>query len=259
MAVVELIGVGKVYLDSGRETAAIEAIESISGKVESGSFVCIVGPSGCGKSTLLEIIAGLQPASRGLVRIAGQPVRGPHPGLAMVFQEDSLLPWRTVIDNVAFGLEVRGVPRKERRAKAMWALELVGLADFASRFPRELSGGMRQRVAIARALVVDPEVLLMDEPFGALDAQTRLRLAIELLRIWERTRVTVMFVTHDMTEAVLLADRVWLLSRRPSRVKADLQIEIPRPRGPETLTEPVLHEYVEELWRGLRDEFVSIP
>jgi NitT/TauT family transport system ATP-binding protein len=255
MAQVELREVRKIYSSRAGREGDIEAIQCISGIVESGSFLCIVGPSGCGKSTLLEMIAGLQQPSAGEIRIAGKPTNGPYPGLAIVFQEDSLLPWRRVVDNVAFGLEIRGVPQAERHDRAMWALELVGLADFARRFPRELSGGMRQRVAIARALVTNPEVLLMDEPFGALDAQTRLVLALELLRIWDRAKVTVMFVTHDITEAVLLADRVWLLTRRPSRLKLDLKVELPRPRGPETLTHSELHEYVDELWRGLRDEF----
>jgi NitT/TauT family transport system ATP-binding protein len=231
-----------------------DAIASASGTLEDGRFVSVIGPSGCGKSTLLDIVGGLQRPTGGQVTIGGEPVRGPRRDTAMVFQEDSTLHWRTVLENVWFGLEVDGVGRAERRERAQAMVELVGLAGFEDHRPRQLSGGMKQRVAIARALVVDPSVLLMDEPFGALDQQTRMFIGRELLRIWEETRKSVLFVTHDIHEAVMLSDEVWVMSHRPSRIKEVLTVDLPRPRSDEVIAEPRFHELTARLWELLRVE-----
>lgn len=208
----------------------VTALGDISLDVTDGEFVCILGPSGCGKTTLLRIIAGLDSPTGGRASVNGKEIVGPTPEMAMIFQEYSLYPWRTVLDNIAFGLEVRGVEKEERYARARKYLALVGLEDFEHSHPYELSGGMRQRVAVARALCVEPQVLLMDEPFGALDAQTRNSMQQELLEIWEKTGKTVIFVTHSVDEAVYLSDRVVVLSPRPSRVQEIVQITVPRPR-----------------------------
>ncbi len=208
----------------------VEALSHLNLQVNDGEFVSILGPSGCGKTTLLRIIAGLDRASGGKILLNGNPIVGPCPRMAMIFQEYSLYPWKTVIDNIAFGLEVKGVEKEGRRKKARELLELVGLCDFANNYPYELSGGMRQRVAVARALAVDPQILLMDEPFGALDAQTRNMLQRELLEIWEKTRKTVVFVTHSVDEAVFLSDRVIVLTARPGTIKESVSIDLPRPR-----------------------------
>ncbi|MEN6341268.1 MAG: ABC transporter ATP-binding protein [Methanospirillum sp.] len=207
-----------------------EALRDISLVVDEGEFICILGPSGCGKTTLLRIIAGLETPSEGEVRVDGVPVTGPTPRLGMIFQDYSLYPWRRVIDNIAFGLELAGVEKAERLATAREYLDLVGLDGFADSFPYELSGGMRQRVAVARALATDPAVVLMDEPFGALDAQTRNAMQRELLEIWAKTRKTVIFVTHSVDEAVFLADRIVVLSARPGRVREIVDVCKVRPR-----------------------------
>ncbi|HML33679.1 MULTISPECIES: ABC transporter ATP-binding protein [Sporomusa] len=218
----------KVFQTSNREM--VEALQAVSIAVPDNAFVCIVGPSGCGKSTLLRLFAGLERPTSGLVSYRQQPISRPSAQIGMVFQEYSLLPWRTVADNVALGLEFAGLPQEERTARAAECLNLVGLADFARAYPHELSGGMRQRAAIARALAVAPDVLLMDEPFGALDAHTRILLQQELLRVWEHHRQTVMFVTHSVDEAVYLADIILVMSKRPGRIKATIQVDMPRPR-----------------------------
>jgi NitT/TauT family transport system ATP-binding protein len=208
----------------------VEALREISLEVPEGEFVCILGPSGCGKTTLLRIIAGLEAPTAGEVRVDGVPVTGPTPRLGMIFQDYSLYPWRRVIENVAFGLELAGTGKAERLERAREYLDLVGLSAFADAFPYELSGGMRQRVAVARALATDPAVVLMDEPFGALDAQTRNAMQLELLEIWARTRKTVLFVTHSVDEAVFLADRIVVLSARPGTVREVIEVCDPRPR-----------------------------
>jgi NitT/TauT family transport system ATP-binding protein len=210
--------------------------------------VAIIGPSGCRKSTLLELIAGLRPSTAGEIRVRGQRVVAPHPLLGVVFQEDSTLPWRTARENVEFGLELRGTARPERQAISRRMLDLVGLQGFAEAYPSELSGGMRQRVAIARALATDPAILLMDEPFGALDQQTRLAVGEHLLEIWQRTNKTVLFVTHDISEAVYLADEVWVLSQRPAQLTAVVQVALPRPRGLHLLAAPEFHALTGRLW-----------
>jgi len=213
--------------DTGEE---VEALRAVSLEVGEGEFVCILGPSGCGKTTLLRIVAGLEQPTEGRVLVDGEPVDGPTPRLGMIFQDYSLYPWRRVIDNISFGLELAGVERSARTATARQYLELVGLGEFADAFPYELSGGMRQRVAVARALATDPAVVLMDEPFGALDAQTRNAMQRELLEIWEKTRKTVLFVTHSVDEAVFLADRIVVLTTRPGRIREVVDVREPRPR-----------------------------
>jgi len=208
----------------------LEALAEVSFDLPENDFVCIVGPSGCGKSTLLRMIAGLERISAGGIDYRGKPVSRPQREIGMVFQEYSLLPWRTVLDNVALGPEFGGVPRSERKAKAREYLRLVGMEDFSQAFPHELSGGMRQRVAIVRALANDPDVLLMDEPFGALDAHTRILLQKELLRVWENRRKTILFVTHGVDEAIYLADRILVMSARPGRILEMIDVDMERPR-----------------------------
>lgn len=227
MSLVEVRSVSKVFDVDGK---SMEVLRDISMSVDEGEFVCFIGPSGCGKTTLLRIIAGLEFPSSGSVLLDGAPIRGPGPERGMVFQEYSLFPWRTVLDNVAFGPEIRGVPKEERYRLAREYLKMVGLERFESRYPHELSGGMKQRVAIARALVNNPKALLMDEPFGALDAQTRNVMQSELLRIWEQERKTIIFVTHSVDEAIYLGDRIIVFSARPGRVKEIIEIDLPRPR-----------------------------
>jgi len=226
MAFLEVDAVSKVF---GIDRPLV-ALRDVSITAERGEFLCLLGPSGCGKSTLLEIIAGLQPATRGDVWLDGARVTGPSPINGVVFQDASLFPWRTTARNVEFGLALAGVPRAERRARVREALDAVGLAGFEDAYPHQLSGGMRQRAGIARALVRDPEVLLMDEPFGALDHLTRLRLQDDLLALWREHRRTVVFVTHDVGEAVYLADRIALLSPRPGRLEAIFDVGPARPR-----------------------------
>jgi NitT/TauT family transport system ATP-binding protein len=232
----------------------VSALDRVSLEVAPGEFVCLVGPSGCGKSTLLRVVAGLVRQSAGDVHIAA--ARPGAPLTAMVFQEHALLPWRTVLDNVAFGLENRGVPRAARAARAREMLALVGLTTFARHFPHQLSGGMKQRVGIARALASDPEVLLMDEPLAALDAQTRTIMQEELLRIWSTLGSTVIYVTHSLEEALLLGDRIVLLTARPGRVSQVFPVELGRPRGLEIRGSSAYGVLLEKLWSQLRDEVV---
>ena len=248
--------VEKRYAVDGGDVLALEAIEATVGE---GEFVCLLGPSGCGKSTLLRIVAGLIPASGGRVLIGAQPVQGCGPDRAFVFQDYALFPWMTVQDNVAFGLAARGVAPEEQRRRALELLKIVGLSQFAEKYPHHLSGGMKQRVSIARALAVEPQILLMDEPFGALDAQTRSVMQDELLRIWARFRKTVIFVTHSISEALLLADTVLLMSARPGRVKSVLRIDLARPRDESEprmieLRRRLLAELSEEIARSMQQE-----
>ena len=206
------------------------ALDDINLEVVDGEFVCILGPSGCGKTTLLRIIAGLEKKSDGKIMLKGREVVGPGPDRGMVFQEFALFPWRTVRRNVEFGLEIKGVPPEKRGEIAQKYIDLVGLKGFEDSHPNQLSGGMKQRVGIARAMANEPAILLMDEPFGALDAQTRNQMQKELLRIWEETKKTIIFITHSVDEAVYLSDRVIVLTSRPGRVKTVHKIELPRPR-----------------------------
>jgi NitT/TauT family transport system ATP-binding protein len=222
-------GLRKEFVDE-ETSRRVLALDGADLEVRDGEFLCLLGPSGCGKSTLIFILAGLQTASAGRVTLYGRPVSGPGPDRGVLFQQLALFPWRTAIDNVAFGLEMQGLSRARARARAQVFLELVGLAEFAQSFPHEMSGGMQQRVAIARLLAHEPEVLLMDEPFGALDAQTRARMAHELARIWERARKTVLFVTHSVDEAIYLGDRVAVMTARPGRIKTIVEVPLDRPR-----------------------------
>jgi NitT/TauT family transport system ATP-binding protein len=223
----ELRNVTKTF---STEEGEMKALEDVNIEVEPNEFLCIIGPSGCGKTTLLRMIAGLDYPSSGEIILDGKEVKGPSPDRGMVFQEFSLFPWRTVIKNVTFGLEILGINKHEQYKTAERYIELVGLMGFENRYPHELSGGMKQRVAIARALATDPAILLMDEPFGSVDAQTRNILQEELLEIWKRTKKTVLFVTHSVDEAVYLADRVAVMSARPGRITECMDIGIPRPR-----------------------------
>jgi NitT/TauT family transport system ATP-binding protein len=252
--ILKVSGVGQVFApeDGAR---SVEALRDISFEVHPREFVAIVGPSGCGKSTLCELVAGLLRPTQGTLLLKGEPIWGPHPGVGFVFQEDSTLPWLTARENVGFGLRMRGVPRAGWESRATRMMELVGLSGFEHHYPRQLSGGMRQRVAIARTLVLDPELILMDEPFGALDAQTRLLLGEELLQIWQRVGATILFVTHDIAEAVRLADRVVVMSTRPGRIKRVVGVSLPRPRAlddPAALAEA--DRLVAMIWRDLRAE-----
>jgi len=212
----------------GKES--INALSDINLKVGNREFVSVLGPSGCGKTTLLRIIAGLDSTTFGTIELDGEIIEGPSPQMVMIFQEYSLYPWRTVRDNVTFGLEVEGMKKPQAREVALNYLHLVGLDEFAERYPYELSGGMRQRVTVARALAIEPQILLMDEPFGALDAQTRNMLQKELLEIWEKTRKTILFVTHSVDEAVYLSDRIVVLTPRPGRIRDIIVSPLPRPR-----------------------------
>jgi NitT/TauT family transport system ATP-binding protein len=228
MSILEAFHLSKQY---ATRQGSLSAVEDVSFEVAEGEFLCIVGPSGCGKTTLLQLLAGLVLPDQGEVCLHGQPVEGPCQEIGFVFQKANLMPWRTVLDNVLLPLQVHRMSPAEAEQRASHALELVGLIEFAANYPRELSGGMEQRVAIARALAHEPEILLLDEPFGALDALTRERLNQELLRVWGISRKTVAMVTHDIREAVFLADRVLVLSQRPGRVAAIIPITLPRPRS----------------------------
>jgi NitT/TauT family transport system ATP-binding protein len=213
----------------------IIALKDINLTIEQGEFVCLLGPSGCGKSTLLNAIAGFQPPTHGSMAIDSKPITGPGPDRGMVFQEYALFPWMTVANNVAFGLEIKGIKRADIKRRVAELLALLKLTDFADRFPKDLSGGMRQRVAIARVLALDPPVLLMDEPFGALDSLTRRSLQDELLRIWAEMKKTIVFVTHSIEESIYLADRIVVMTYRPGTIKSDIRVTIPRPRDSATL------------------------
>jgi NitT/TauT family transport system ATP-binding protein len=247
----EVIGLRKSYARDGR---TLEVLDLGRLSVADGEFVTVVGPSGCGKSTLLHILGGFISAEAGAIRVHGREVVGPGPDRGMVFQEFSLFPWRTVSGNVGWGLEVRGARTAERQAVVDRYLQLTGLSEFRDHLPGELSGGMKQRVALARVLAFDPEVLLMDEPFGSLDAQTRETMQEELIRIWERTGKTIFFVTHDIDEAVYLGDRVLVLSARPARVREEVAVALPRPRGVVARKSTAFLECKNRIWDLIREE-----
>jgi NitT/TauT family transport system ATP-binding protein len=234
--VIRLDRVAKTYRT--RRGDLVHALEDISLEVGDTEFVTLVGASGCGKSTLLKLVAGLTPATRGRIRIRDTEVREPFPDVGFVFQQPVLLPWRSVLDNVLFSVEMLGLEPRQYRKQAGDLLELTGLAGFETKYPRELSGGMQQRVAICRALLPDPSLLLMDEPFGALDAMTREEMSLELLRIWDERRKTILFVTHSIPEAILLADRVVVMTPRPGRIARILSVDLPRPRTMELEFDP---------------------
>jgi NitT/TauT family transport system ATP-binding protein len=232
----------------------LTAVDRVSLTVEPGQFVAVIGPSGCGKSTLFNIIGGLLGGYEGRVTVGGETISGTHPAIGMVFQEESTFPWRTVIDNVAFPLEIAGVAKSERQDRARHFIGLVGLEGFERRHPAELSGGMRQRVAIARTLASEPSILLMDEPFAALDEQTRLLLGEKVLQIQQQLHQTTLLITHNITEAVQLADRVLVMSYRPGRVKRLVEIDLPRPRTSDIVSSDAFGHYVGEIWHDLREE-----
>ncbi len=236
----------------------VTALAGIDLSIARGEFVCVVGPSGCGKTTLLNIVGGLESPSSGSVEFSPLAGRAGKPLISMVFQEQGIFPWMTVLDNAAFGLMARGVPRREREAIARTLLARVGLSHFAQAYPRELSGGMRQRVNIARAFATDPELLLMDEPFANLDEQTKLILQNGLLQIWEEDRKTVLFITHSLDEAVRMADRVVLMTARPGRIKANVHVDLPRPRDVFDMPgNPEYQRLYAQIWEALREEVLE--
>ncbi len=243
-------GVSKSFPD--RDGGEVEALRDVSLAVEEGEFITILGPSGCGKSTLLHIVAGLLSPTRG--RVVFQEVGDGTPLTSVVFQEHALFPWRTARENVSFGLEMRRVPSAVRAARVGELLDLVGLQAFANRYPHQLSGGMRQRVAIARALAVDPALLLMDEPFSALDAQSRALMQLELMALWERARKSILYVTHQIQEAVLLGDRVLVMARGPGRILTTRQVDLPRPRDERTMLSPAFLTLVDDCWRLIKKD-----
>lgn len=232
----------------------VTAVDGVSFEIRRGEFVSIIGPSGCGKSTVFNILGGLVPGYEGSVLVGGERISGPHASIGMVFQEESTFPWRTVIDNVAFPLEIKGVSKAERQAVARRFIDLVGLTGFEQRYPSELSGGMRQRVAIARTLVFEPKILLMDEPFAALDEQTRVLLGDKVLKIQQELRQTTLLITHNITEAVQLSDRVLIMTFRPGRVKRIVDIRLPRPRTGDVVGSEAFGRHVAEIWNDLREE-----
>jgi NitT/TauT family transport system ATP-binding protein len=256
--VIEAIDVGKTYPGSD-EHPPFTALQGADLTIGDGEFVSLIGPSGCGKTTLLKLIDGLIPYDEGELRVLGMPVSGPGPERAVVFQNFALLPWLTVLENVAFGLKLRGVDKAERDAVARRNIEMVGLHGFETAYPRQLSGGMQQRVGLARALSVDPAILLMDEPFGSLDAQTRNLMQADLLRVWDASRKTVVFVTHAMDEAVFLSDRVVLMATRPGRVSEIIDVDLRRPRTDATRTDPRFVELTSYVWDRLREMIVTAP
>jgi NitT/TauT family transport system ATP-binding protein len=252
-AAIECRRVCKTYHSTERKS--LEVLDNVDLTVEEGEFHVLIGPSGCGKSTLLWMIGGLTQSTSGEIQIEGKAVTRPVPDrVAMVFQQASLFPWRTLLDNVCFGPEMSGQPVDERHRAAREYIDLVGLSGFERHYPHELSGGMQQRAAIAQALAQNPGILLMDEPFGALDEMTRMAMGDELLRIWEATRKTVVFVTHSLQEATYLADRVTVLSFRPGRIMETIRVDLPRPRRPEMMTWPEFDRLRNHLWILLHRE-----
>ncbi len=251
-------GIRKEFPDKTSGKAGIQALGGINLDIKEGEFLAIVGPSGCGKSTFLEIVAGLIKATSGSIYIDGAPIDGPDHNRGIVFQGYALFPWRTVLGNVAYGLEEKGVPEKEREEICGQYISLVGLSGFENRYPYELSGGMKQRVAIARALAYNPDILLMDEPFAALDAQSREILQDEILRIWEETKKTVVFVTHNIEEAVFLADRIAVMSARPGRIKKIIDVPLSRPRLEEHRLIQDFMKIRQDVGRLVREEVYAI-
>ncbi len=232
----------------------LTAVDHVSFDVTPGEFLAVIGPSGCGKSTLFNVIGGLLDGYEGTVKVAGERVHGPHASIGMIFQEESTFPWRTVLDNVAFPLEVAGMGKSERHDRARHFVRLVGLDGFERRYPAELSGGMRQRVSMARTLAAEPKILLMDEPFAALDEQTRLLLGDKVLQIQQELKQTTLLITHNITEAVQLSDRILVMTYRPGRTKRIVEIKLPRPRTSEIVSSEAFGRYVAQIWADLREE-----
>ncbi len=243
-----------IYKQFETPDGPVVAVDKVSFDVAPGEFLAVIGPSGCGKSTLFNVIGGLLDDYQGEVRVAGETVKGPHASIGMIFQEESTFPWRTVIDNVAFPLEIAGMAKAERIEKARHFVSLVGLDGFENRYPRELSGGMRQRVSMARTLASEPKILLMDEPFAALDEQTRLLLGDKVLQIQQELQQTTLLITHNLTEAVQLSDRILVMTYRPGKTKRIVEIRLPRPRSSEIVGSDAFGHYVAQIWSDLREE-----
>jgi NitT/TauT family transport system ATP-binding protein len=250
-----LLSVQNVRRDFNVRGKNVLALDTLDLGIDEGEFVTVVGPSGCGKSTLLNLVVGLLPPSAGQILFRGRAVNGINPEIGYVTQKDNLLPWRTLIQNVELALEIRGIEKSARRARALELIERVGLGGFEEHYPHELSGGMRQRANIIRTLIYDPELILMDEPFGPLDAQTRIVLQEQLLKLWFASRKTILFITHDLVEAITLADRVVVMTSRPGRVKHIAAVPIPRPRDVyEIHSSPEFRKVYDTLWRELKPE-----
>jgi NitT/TauT family transport system ATP-binding protein len=249
-----LLVVDDIVMRFGTAEDGVTALDNVSFTVAPGEFLAVIGPSGCGKSTLFNIIGGLLGGYDGRVAVAGEKVYGPHASIGMVFQEESTFPWRNVVDNVAFPLEIAGMAKRERIERARHFVSMVGLDGFEKRYPSELSGGMRQRVSMARTLASEPKILLMDEPFAALDEQTRLLLGDKVLQIQQQLNQTMLLITHNITEAVQLADRILVMTYRPGRVKRMVDIKLPRPRTSEIVSSEAFGRYVAQVWSDLREE-----
>lgn len=247
-----------VYKEYEGRKGKMVALNGIDLDIRENEFICVVGPSGCGKSTLLNIIAGLLEPTSGAVYLDGEQIKGTGVERGVVFQQYALFPWRTVLKNVMFALEIKKTPKEEAEKNALRYIEAVGLKGFEHSYPKELSGGMKQRVAIARAYAANPQVLLLDEPFGALDAQTRVQLQTELLNTWEQEKKTCFFITHDVDEAIILAQRVIIMSARPGRIKRIVDIDIPYPRTQETKSDPRFLELKAEIWNEVYQEFLEV-
>lgn len=252
------IDLNSVTLAFGAGRNAVIALQDLTLNLEPGDFLTILGPSGCGKSSLISTIAGFQPPHSGTLRVDGEPIAGPGADRGVVFQQPTLFPWKTVWKNVDFGLKVRGIPRKERKAIVAEILAKVGLSEFGGHYPSQLSGGMQQRVGLARVLVNKPRVMLMDEPFSALDAQTRLMMQELLLTVWNEYRMTILFVTHDVDEAIYLGSRVAVLTRRPGRIKELIHVNLPRPRQPETLVTREFMDLKKRCMTLVREETLGV-
>lgn len=250
--VLNIENVSKVY--NPHSDDAVHALDGASLEIEDGEFVSVIGPSGCGKSTLFGVVGGLIGDYQGVVTIDGHRISGAHRDIGMVFQEESTFPWRTTLENVAFPLEVLGVPKAEREERARHFINLVGLDGFEGRYPAALSGGMKQRTAVARTLAYEPRIMLLDEPFGALDEQTRMLLGDKMLEIWRTLKQTMLLITHNITEAVQLSDRVVVMSFRPGRIKKIIDIDLPRPRTSEAIATAEFGQYVGTIWNELREE-----
>ena len=250
--ILEISNVSKTYDVDGANP--VHALDGVDLHVEEGEFVSVIGPSGCGKSTLFNIIGGLIDEYEGDVQIDGRPVDGAHKDVGVVFQEESTFPWRTTLDNVAFPLEIEGASKADREARARQFIRLVGLDGFENHYPAQLSGGMKQRTAVARTLAYEPRIMLLDEPFGALDEQTRMLLGDKMLEIWSELNQTMLLITHNITEAVQLSDRVVVMSFRPGQIKEIISVDLPRPRTSEVISTPEFGTYVGKLWTLLREE-----
>ncbi|WP_442601890.1 ABC transporter ATP-binding protein [Paenibacillus sp. KN14-4R] len=250
---IRIRNVNKTFIQ--RDGRPFTAIDNVSLDIAKGEFVSLLGPSGCGKSTILNLVAGLEPHEDGLIEVGGSRVTGPGSDRVVVFQEHALFPWLTVQDNVAFGLKQKGIAKKERNEIALEHMRTVHLSKFADRYPHELSGGMKQRAAIARALAMDPDILLMDEPFASLDEQTRIILHKELEQIWLQTQKTILFITHNIREAVILSDRVVVMSTRPGKIKKEFAVQAARPRSQK---DTVLHHVENAILETLRDELEKV-